>query len=265
MKRRQAYTFLVVALSTAFILVPTVFETKIEIQAQEKKKLVMGTSPDYPPYEFYDTASGKQEVVGFDIDIANRIATELGFELKVEGMDFNGLLPAMQSGRLDFVMAGMTPTEERKKNADFSVIYFTARNTILSKKGNSFSTLNDLNGKKVGVQLGTIQETEVKDHNKEGGSVDVVSLNKISDIVLEIKSGRIQAGVIEDTIAQGFIEKNADLEFTVIETDGPTGSAVAFPKGSEWVKPFDQVITKMQESGEIDELVKKWFTQTIAK
>jgi polar amino acid transport system substrate-binding protein len=265
MKRRQVHTALVVALSTGFIFLPTVFENKVVTQAQDEKQLVMGTSPDYPPYEFYDTAGGKQDIVGFDIDIAKRIATELGFELKIEGMDFNGLLPAMQSGRLDFVMAGMTPTEERKKNADFSVIYFNAQNTILSKKGNGFSTLADLNGKKVGVQLGTIQETAVKDHNKKNGSIEAVSLNKISDIILEIKAGRIQAGVVEDTVAQGFIEKNPDLEFAIIQTDGPSGSAVAFPKGSEWVEPFNQVIEKMKENGEIDTLAEKWFTQTISQ
>ncbi|MCJ2544230.1 transporter substrate-binding domain-containing protein [Synechococcus bigranulatus str. 'Rupite'] len=84
----------------------------------------MGTSPDYPPYEYYDTSSGQEQIVGFDIDIANYIAEEPGFNLRVVGMNFSGLIPALQANRVDFVMAGMTPTEERKQNVDFSEVYW---------------------------------------------------------------------------------------------------------------------------------------------
>ena len=80
-----------------------------------KKELTLVTSPDYPPYEFYDTANGGRQIVGFDIDIANYVAKELGLTLKIQESDFNGLIPAIQAKRADFVMAGMTPTDERKK------------------------------------------------------------------------------------------------------------------------------------------------------
>lgn len=99
-----------------------------------REKLVMVTSADYPPYEFRDTATGKNEIIGFDVDIAKRITQELGYDLEIRDSDFNGLIPALQAGRADFVMAGMTPTPERKKNVDFSDIYYEAKIQLLPKK-----------------------------------------------------------------------------------------------------------------------------------
>ena len=122
----------------------------------------MVTSADYPPYEFRDTATGKNEIIGFDIDIAKYITKELGFELEISDTDFNGIIPALQSRRADFAMAGMTPTEERQKNVDFSDIYYEAKNTIVALKGSKLNSPEDLAGKNVGVQLGSTQEKAAK-------------------------------------------------------------------------------------------------------
>jgi len=229
--------------------------------AGEKKKLVMATSADYPPYEFHDTSSGKDQIAGFDIDIANYIAKELGFEYEIKDMDFNGLLPALQAGRADFVMAGMTPKPERLQNADFSIIYYEAKNTIVAKKGSNLKKWEDLAGKKVAVQLGSIQEGEAKEMAKTVQGMQIKSLNKIGEMIQELKSGRIDAAIIEDTVAKGYVKSNPDIEFTTIPNDGPAGSAVAFPKGSPLVEDFNKVIKKMQENGELEKLVKKWFEQ----
>ncbi|KUP08123.1 ABC transporter substrate-binding protein [Bacillus coahuilensis p1.1.43] len=215
--------------------------------------LVMLTSADYPPYESVDTET--EEIIGFDVDIAKHITEELGYELEIQDMDFNGLLPALQSERGDFVMAGMTPKPERLENADFSEIYFEAKNTIVTADGTEYATLEDLSGKKVGVQLGSIQEGEVE--AIEG--IEIVSLNKIPEIIQELKSGRIDAAIIEDTVAKGYVDANSDLKFTVIENTELAGSAIAFPKGSELVEDFNKVLAEMKEDGTMDELVKKWF------
>jgi len=223
----------------------------------------MGTSPDYPPYQFINTQTGAIE--GFDIDIANYIAEQLGFELEVKDMNFNGLLPALQSRRVDFVMAGMTPTEERKRNADFSDIYFEAQNTIVARSGSNLKVPGDLAGKRVGVQLGTIQETEVKGFAETIQGIEIVALNKISDLILELKARRIDAALIEDTVAKGFVQRNPDLEFNVIPSDGPSGSAVAFPKGSPLVADFNRVLADMKASGKLEELVTRWFSESISQ
>ena len=225
------------------------------IAQSTNQKVVMVTSADYPPYEFRDTASGKNEIIGFDVDIAKYITKELGLELSITDTDFNGIIPALQSKRADFAMAGMTPTAERKKNVDFSDLYYDAKNTIVSLKGSNLKTPADLNGKEVGVQLGSTQETAAKEFK----NVKLKSLNKTSEIIQEVKAKRIGAAIIEDTIAKGFIANNPDLEFTTIPNAGEAGSAIAFPKGSARVADFNRVLAQMKQSGEIDNLVKKWF------
>ncbi|KEO85282.1 transporter substrate-binding domain-containing protein [Tumebacillus flagellatus] len=219
------------------------------------KKLVLMTSADYPPYESHKTDGGTDEIVGFDIDIAKAITKDLGYDLEVKDVDFNGLLPALQAKQADFVMAGMTPKPERLQNADFSDIYYEAKETIVSKKGSNLKTPADIKGKKVGVQLGSIQEGEAK--KMEG--LQIVSLNKIGDIIQELKAGRIDAAIIEDTVAKGYTAANTDLEFNTIEQTEAAGSAIAFPKGSAITADFNKELKKLKDSGELDTLIKKWF------
>jgi His/Glu/Gln/Arg/opine family amino acid ABC transporter permease subunit len=228
-----------------------------------KDELVMITSPDYPPYEFYDTQGGDRKIVGFDIDIANILAKELGFKLKIQESDFNGLIPALQAGRADFVMAGMTPTPERKQNLDFSTIYYEAKDTIVALKGSKLMKPEDLKGKTVGVQLGTIQEQNAKKIS-EKNPMQLKQLNKVPDIIQEIKAKRIDAAIVEDTVAKGFIQSNSELEFNAIASEEQSGSAIAFPKGSKLVAQFNPVLAKLKDSGELETLAKQWFSKNIA-
>lgn len=255
MKRLKLQSLLAGAIAIAFCLIA------LSSYAQGKKTLTLATSPDYPPYEYKDTAVSGNEIIGFDIDIAKYITQELGYELKVIGMDFNGLIPALQAGRADLVMAGMTPTAERKKNVDFSELYYEAKNTIVANKGSNFTKAEDLVAKKVGVQLGSIQQEAVK---KMTG-VQAIPLNKIPDIIQEIKSNRIAAGVIEDTVAAGYAAANPDLEFNTIPNTEESGSAIAFPKNSKLVPEFNRVLKQMKDSGQIKQLATKWFSRPIAQ
>lgn len=223
------------------------------------KTLVMATSADYPPYEFVETSGGTEEIVGFDIDIAKAITSELGYELEIVNMDFSGLIPALQAGRADFVMAGMTPTEERKQNVDFSEVYYDAKQTIVATQDSGITDPAALDGKKVGVQLGSIQEGLAKDLVDGGSTMTVVPLNRINEIVQEIKSGRIDAAIIEDTVAKGFLEANPELQATVIPEEGPAGSAIAFPKDSALAAEFNPVLEEMKTNGEMEALINKWF------
>ncbi|MEO0409935.1 MAG: transporter substrate-binding domain-containing protein [Cyanobacteria bacterium P01_A01_bin.135] len=223
--------------------------------------LVMATSADYPPYEFYETASGEGEPVGFDIDIAKYITEELGYTLEIQDMDFNGLIPALQSERVDFAMAGMTPTEERQESVDFSDVYYEAKNTIVAASGSGLMSYEDLSGSSVGVQLGSIQEGELKEQAESIEGITVEPRNKISELVQEIKAGRIDAAIIEDTVAKGYIQNNPDLEFNTVESAEEAGSAIAFPKGSELRAEFDQVLDQMEENGTLEELVTRWFEE----
>ena len=230
---------------------------KVIAQAADAgRKLVMVTSADYPPYEFRNTATGNNEIIGFDVDIAKYITKELGYQLEIRDTDFNGIIPALQSKRADFAMAGMTPTAERKKNLDFSNIYYEAKNTIVAKKGSSLKTPANLAGKTVGVQLGSTQEKAAQKFK----DVKLKQLNRTSEIIQEVKAGRVDGAIIENTIATGFIANNPDLEFnTFASNTEEAGSAIAFPQGSARFDDFNRVLAQMKQSGEIDRLVKKWF------
>jgi polar amino acid transport system substrate-binding protein len=228
-------------------------------EAGTRKVLIMATSADYPPYEFVKTEGGTEEIVGFDVDIARHITEELGYDLEITNMDFNGLIPALQAGRADFVMAGMTPTEERKQNVDFSEVYYDAKQTIVFPSGGGITGPADLSGKKVGVQLGSIQEGLAKEMAEATPDMEIMPLNRINEIVQELKSGRIDAAIIEDTVAAGFLANNPDLEAVVIPEEGPAGSAIAFPKGSEYVGEFNRVLAEMESSGLMEEMITKWF------
>lgn len=226
-----------------------------------KKVLVMGTSADYKPYEYVDTAKGTQPI-GFDVDVANYIGKELGYTIQVKDSDFSGLLASMQAGKVDFVMAGMTPTDDRKKNADFTDIYYTAKNVVISKNG-TIQKMDDLKGKTVGVQTGSIQETKAKDLQKQT-DFKIEGRDRVPDLFQELKDGRVDAIIIESTVAKGYLAQLPDLKGVDIpEAADESGSAIALPKGSKYTADFNKVIEKMKQNGEMDKLIKKWFDGTV--
>lgn len=232
----------------------------------DKNVLIMGTSADYPPFEFVETATG-EEIKGFDVDLAKALGKKLGYEVKPKDIDFNGLIPALENGQADLVLAGMTPTPERIKTVDFSDTYYTSRNMIITKKGSDIKTPADLEGKTVGVQLASIQEGLVTDLVKEEKlDIKVEKLNRIPEIVQQIISGRFDAAVIEDTVSKGYLEDNKELVGSLIE-DGSeeAGSAIAFKKDSKLKDEFNEKLKEMKENGEVEKLVLKWFGDGAAK
>ncbi|MDZ7957983.1 MAG: ABC transporter permease subunit [Aulosira sp. DedQUE10] len=265
--RPRKKLWLLTMLFTAMVVISIITGQSHSLNAASsvgKDTLTMITSPDYPPYEFYDTQGGDRQIVGFDIDIAKNLAQKLGFKLQVMESDFNGLIPSLQANRADFVMAGMTPTPERQKNVDFSIIYYVAKDTIVAPKTSNLKQPQNLAGKKVGVQLGTIQEQNAKKISQKVTGIQLKQLNKVPEVIQEIKSGRIDAAIVEDTVARGFAQANPELEFNIIPSEQASGSAIAFPKGSALVKPFNQALQQMQDKGELKKLVTKWFSQTTA-
>ncbi|HEK9102408.1 transporter substrate-binding domain-containing protein [Bacillus pfraonensis] len=250
------------SLSFALILIVSMFSACSKGETKEantnKKVLIMGTSADYKPYEYVE-ASKSDEIIGFDVDIAKYIGKELGYEVKIKDMDFGGLLASLNSGKVDFVMAGMTPTPDRKKNADFTDIYFVAKNMIVSKKDSGIQSLQDLKDKKVGVQTGSIQEEKAEEFKKQV-DFQAEGRDRIPEIVQEIQAGRFDAAILEDTVAKNYLEKMKSLQgIEIPEAPEEVGAAIALPKNSDKTAEFNKVIKKMQENGEMDKLVKKWF------
>jgi len=225
----------------------------------DNNTLRMGTSADYPPFEFIETAES-EEIIGFDIDLANAITEELGYELEIVDMDFNGLIPSLDSGRIDFVQAGMTPTVERRENVDFSDIYYKGEHMIVTTVESGIETVEDLEGMTIGVQLGSIQEGQAAEVEEKVADVTTESRDRIPELIQEINSGRFDAVIIANTVAENYIDGNDNLYGFILENETQEeGNAVAFQKGSELVDEFNEVIQKMEDNGELDELIMKWF------
>lgn len=224
---------------------------------EEKKVLTMGTSADYPPFEFVDPTKG-DEIIGFDVDLANLIGEKLGYEIKIQNIDFNGLIPAVQAGKLDFVMAGMTPTPERDKVVDFSTPYNETVQMVVTKKDSGIKKVEDLAGKTVGAQISSIQEDLA---NEVAKTVDmkVESRNLIPEVIQEIMTKRFDAAIIEDIVAENYVERNKELTYFPVAVDDIDYKAAVLPEGSELKAKFDTAINELIEEGKVDELREKWF------
>lgn len=226
---------------------------------ESKGKLVMGTSADYPPFEFHKMIDGKDEIVGFDIEIAKYIAKELGVELEIKDMDFDKLLGGLSTGMLDIVVAGMNPTPEREKEANFSDIYYESDHSVLTNKESESKivSIEDLNGKSIGVQIGTTQEefaqTEIKD-------AEVVSLSSNPDIVMNLKTKKIDCAIMETSVVKSFVKSNEDLKIVEdLAIDcGSDGVAIAIKKGNdELTQKINEILAKAKSEG----LIEKWIVE----
>ena len=220
-------------------------------------ELVVGTSADYPPYEFHTEIDGKDTIVGFDIAIAQAFADELGVELKLVDMAFESLLISLQKGDFDLVMAGLTPDEKRAKTVDFTDVFFHNKQIVIirAEDADKYVTTEDMAGTTLGVQAGTIQETiaaDLTDENK------VVKLKKFPELIMELKTGKIDGVCTNTMVASAYVSAHPDLlcQDIGIVWDN-TGFAGAIQKGDngEFMAFLNETIAKLQEDGSIDRFV----------
>ncbi len=216
----------------------------------------MVTAAEFPPFETRNEAG---EIIGFDIDLANMIAEELGMELQIEDMKFDGIIGSLQAGRADMAIAGMNATEERKQNVEFSKDYYSDGQIFISQPDSEIKSLEDLKGKTVGVQLGSIQAEGAEKLAKEY-DFEVKTLDDVGIVVQEILSNRVDIGYMDKAVAEGYIESQDLVGFTD-PTESAPGMAVAFPKDSELVDKVNDIITELEENGEIAKLEEKWLSE----
>lgn len=226
-------------------------------QIKSKGKLVIGTSADYPPYEFHKQVDGKDQIVGFDIEIAKQFAKDLGVELEIKDMAFDGLLVALQSDKVDMVFSGMTPTEERKQNVDFSDIYYTATHRFILRSGEeaSITKMEDLKNMKIGVQKGSIQEGIAKDNFD---AANIKSLDKVTDLVLDLKNNKVDAVLAEKPVAEINVQKNEGIAIAdkLVVEDPTGGCAIAMKKGADDLKTeINKTLKTLKDENKIDQLV----------
>ncbi|MCP4147111.1 MAG: transporter substrate-binding domain-containing protein [bacterium] len=229
--------------------------TKIE-QIKSAGKLVVGTSADYPPYEFHLLNDKDGDLVGIDIDIAKVIAAELGVKLEVKDIIFSKIFTALESGQIDLGIAGLSPTEERKKKANFSNIYYQAIQTVVTTTANAdkIKAIEDLRGMKVGVQKDSIQADMAKT-NIPGAEFTV--RETIEELVIILKKGLVDACILEKPVADSYVSRNK--EFVTINCkslDNVLGSAIAVKKGdADLLKEINRILKKLKDEKKIAEFV----------
>ncbi|HCZ1981410.1 TPA: ABC transporter permease subunit [Staphylococcus aureus] len=220
---------------------------------KERGELRVGLSADYAPMEFEHTVNGKTEYAGVDIDLAKKIAKDNNLKLKVVNMSFDSLLGALKTGKIDIIISGMTSTPERKKQVDFSDSYMMTKNIMLVKKDkvNEYKDIKDFNNKKVGAQKGTEQE---KIAQTEIENASITSLSRLPDVILALKSGKVEGAVVEKPVAEAYLKQNPKLGISNVKfNEEEKDTVIAVPKDSpKLLSQINKTIKEVKDKGLID-------------
>ena len=225
-------------------------------QIKAKGELVVGTSADYPPYEFHTEIDGVDTIVGFDIAIAQAIADDLGVELKIVDMSFDNLLMSLSNGEFDMVIAGLSANEERLKTNDFSYTYLESKNLILVRKEdeNKYTTTDSLQGVKTGAQTGSMCYDRIVPFV---GEESMVGLAKVPDLVMELKNGKVDVITLDYMAVLTYAAENDDL--VAVDCGLPSddeGYSIAFQKGNtELVEYVNGVLADLKEEGAVEQYI----------
>lgn len=221
--------------------------------AAAKTKLVVATSPDFPPFESLEGG----EVVGIEVDILKKVAEKMGMELDLQQMDFDSVIPGVQAGKFDVGMSGITVTDKRKENVDFSSVYFMAAQAIVVTADSGIIGKADLEGKKVSVQTGTTAEEYCM-----GNGYEVLAFTANNDAAAALTAGKVDAWVVDNEVA---LAMAPELGLTVLDeamTSEPY--AFAFQKGSELVAPFNEALDALLADGTIEQIFQQYGVTYIA-
>ncbi len=215
--------------------------------------LKVGTAPNYKPFNYKQDS----KLTGFDTDLVEEIAQKNGIEIVWVETNFDGLIPALKAGKIDMIASAMSATDERRQSVDFTKPYYMSKNLYIKLKNNeALQTKTDLEGKKIGVQLGTLQENTAKAIK----DVQVQSNKDLNIAVLALKNNKIDAILADQDTAKGFLAENPDLVSFYQETDGGEGFSFTFDKDKqkEVIEIFNKGIDEAKANGFYDSLVKKY-------
>ncbi|MRG85774.1 transporter substrate-binding domain-containing protein [Salinibacillus xinjiangensis] len=220
----------------------------------EVKTYTVATEPNFHPFEFMDPETG--EMKGFDMDLIHAIADEAGFNVEIETMEFDGVLGGMRSNKYPMAISGISITDERKKEIDFSDKYLDSGLILVVREDSDIQSIEDIDGLKVGAQAGSTGELYLHDHT----DAEISAFPEIVTAYMDLASGRLDAVLYDLPNAQYYINENPDQGLkTVGELLQGEPYGIAFPKGSELVEPVNEALATLKENGTYDEIYKKWF------
>ena len=233
-------------------------------QIKQKGELVVGTSADYPPYEFHAEVDGKDTIVGFDMEIAQAIADKLGVSLKIVDMSFDNLLMSLANDEFDLVIAGLSADEERRKTTDFSDPYLESKNLILvrAEDADKYASLDDLKGVKGGAQTGSKPYNNCVTYCGEETTVGLakettVGLAKVQDLVMELEAGKLDVVFLDYMTVLSYADAKEDLaavDLGIPETSD--GYSIAVKKGNTELAEFiNGVLAELKEQNAIEQFI----------
>lgn len=214
--------------------------------------LTMATNAYFPPYEYYEGT----EVVGIDAEIAQAIADKLGLELKIEDMEFDSIITSIQTGKADMGLAGMTVTDERKQSVNFSDTYATGIQSVIVPEDSDIQSVDDLKGKKIGVQLATTGDIYAKD---DFGEDNVEEYNKGNDAVMALSTGKIDAVIIDNQPAKSYVESTDGLKILDTEYVEEEYAAALSKDNEALLDAVNTALSELKADGTIQKILDKYI------
>lgn len=248
-------------IALALVIIMAVFSLAAcgEKADSETLELVMATNAEFPPYEYFEN----DKVVGIDADVAQAIADKLGATLTIEHIDFDSIIPGVQSGKYDFAMAGLTVTDERKELVDFTSSYATGVQVVIVKEGSDITSIDDLFAEGantvIGVQLATTGDLYCTWDIEDEGLGTVERYNKGADAVMALLSDKVDCVVIDNEPAKVFVENNEGLK--ILDSEYTTEDyAIAIAKdNTELMEKVEGALTELIADGTVADIINKYI------
>ena len=252
MKKKLLSLVLVAAMALAAVACGSKEEAAAPAATEEKEVLVMATNAEFPPYEYYEG----QDIVGIDAEIAAVIAEKLGCELKIEDMAFDSIIAAVTSGKADFGLAAMTVTEDRLESVNFSDTYATATQVVIVTEDTEITSVADLEGKKVGVQLGTTGDIYAEDI----ADATIERYNKGFEAVQALTQGKIDAVIIDNEPAKVFVAENEGTKILEEDFAVEEYAAAIAKENTELLEKVNTALAELTEDGTLQAIVDKYIS-----
>ena len=252
---------MIMAMAMIFALGTTAFaadEAKA-VKTVEEGYLVMGTNASFPPYEFISDEDS-ETIVGIDAEIAGLIAEALGLELVIEDMEFSSIITAVQTGKIDIGMAGMTVTEERLKNVNFSTSYAKGVQSVIVPEGSPITCVDDLFAEGADYMIG-VQESTTGHIYAEGdfGADKVVAVSNGALAVEALKAGKVDCVIIDNEPAKAYVEANEGLK--ILESSyADEDYAISISKDNEeLLDAINAALEELIENGDVQDIIDKYI------
>ena len=215
---------------------------------KNNNEIVMVTEAGFAPYEYYDSG----EIVGVDIDIAKEIAKEMGKELVIKDVSFDSIINEVKTGKADFGAAGISYSEERAEEVDFSINYSVSKQIVIVKDNSSITNINDIGNKKIAVQLGSIADTYVTDNYK---NANIIRQKKYLAAIEDLKSDKVDAVVMDELPAKEIINSYCGLMILDGSLTYDSYGMIVKKGNSEMLSVINKVLNRLIQEGKIEQFV----------